>query len=214
MKIKGVRVSKRKIGPVKPRQSGRRPVLATEPRAREVKQRRTARGKPERLRKEQGFRPRSHPEQGSQHPKQRRLVVVEEVDSPFHRRNVAIPMRQIPDRVGENAQVEPMRLESAVTQERNPKEERSHPTRSTPECAARRARKRIEPCLRKLRSLAEKEALFPGLARPAPHCHCHKQDSQIGQRKGMEAWYLEPSRIRQQGKKDERPEQNVEQAHV
>jgi hypothetical protein len=41
-----------------------------------------------------------------------------------------------------------------------------------------------------------------------------KRDSQIGQRKGMEAWYLEPNRIRQQGKKYERPEQNVEQTHV
>src|SRR5438552_9819903 len=47
MKVEGVRVSERKIGPVKPGQSGWRPMLATEPRACQVKKRRAARGQPE-----------------------------------------------------------------------------------------------------------------------------------------------------------------------
>ena len=98
-------------------------MLATESRAREVKKRWTACGKPAGLGKEQGFRPRNHPEQGSQHPKQRRLVVGKEVDSPFHRRDVAIAVRQIPDRVRKYAQIEPMGLESAMTQQRNPEKD-------------------------------------------------------------------------------------------
>src|SRR6267143_360874 len=171
MKIKGVRVSERKIGPVKPRQSGWRPMLATELRARQVKKREAARGKAEGLGKKQSFWPGNRPKQGSQCPEQGRLVVGKEVDSPFHRRNVAIAMRQVPHRVRKNAQVEPMAVESPVTQQRNPEKERCHQSRSAPQRAARRALERIEPGLRKLRSMAEKEAPFPRLARPAPHCH-------------------------------------------
>ena len=169
MKIKGVRVSQRKIGPVEPRQSGARPVAAPEVRAPEVEKRGAARSEPESLRREQGLRPRQQPEKRRQYPEQRRLVVREEVDAAFHRGHVAIAVRQIPHRVRKNAQVIAMALERPVAQQGNPEKQRADDGGCAPERARRRTLERVEPGPGELHAPAEKKARFPGLARPAPY---------------------------------------------
>src|SRR2546421_4001791 len=119
MKIERVGIAYREVSPVEPWQGSRRPVLAPEMGAREAKERRSARRKAVGLRKKQRLRAWHEPEERREQPEQGRLVIREQVDPALDRREVPIAVRQVPHRVGEDAEIEAVALERLVAQERH-----------------------------------------------------------------------------------------------